>query len=215
MAEISTGNYEKQVYIARELFLKYDQAAMIRKFALAHDAEFLYLELLHQPCRISRSTGAVEQQIEGVWSLCVSYELVMTVYDVLCSSVPHPVLSGEWVPLYGLQATMSSPNQDKLFGSYGARFQDRTKQLARACLALGGEMQSVPKSADVCSRIPILPFFPVIFQFWDGDEEFAPKIMILWDRKALDFMHFETLYYVVGLLLQRLAKMCDTQGETG
>ena len=79
-------------------------------------------------------------------------------------------------------------------------------ELART---LGGEMQSVPKSADVCSRIPILPFFPVIFQFWEGDEEFAPKIMILWDKKALDFMHFETLYYVIGLLLQRLAELCD------
>ena len=42
-------------------------------------------------------------------------------------------------------------------------------------------------------------------------EEFAPKIMILWDRKALDFMHFETLYYVIGLLLQRLVRLCDTQ----
>ena len=69
----------------------------------------------------------------------------------------------------------------------------------------------MPKSADVCSKIPILPFFPVIFQFWEGDEEFAPKIMILWDRKALDFMHFETLYYVIGLLLQRLVRLCDTQ----
>ena len=71
--------------------------------------------------------------------------------------------------------------------------------------------EPVPKSADVCSKIPILPFFPVIFQFWEGDEEFAPKIMILWDRKALDFMHFETLYYVIGLLLQRLVRLCDTQ----
>ena len=209
MAEISTGNYEKQVYIARELFLKYDQEKMIRTFALAHDAEFLYLELLHELCRISRSTGTVEQQRGGVWHQCANYELVLTVYDVLCSSVPHPKLSGEWTPLYGLQATMSSPNQDKLFGSYGARFQDRTRQLSQACRTLGGEMQSVPKSADVCSRIPILPFFPVIFQFWEGDEEFAPKIMILWDKKALDFMHFETLYYVIGLLLQRLAELCD------
>lgn len=33
--------------------------------------------------------------------------------------------------------------------------------------------------------------------------------MILWDKKALDFMHFETLYYVIGLLLQRLAELCD------
>ena len=28
----STGNYEKQVYFARDLFLRYDQDAMIRKF---------------------------------------------------------------------------------------------------------------------------------------------------------------------------------------
>ena len=45
-----------------------------------------------------------------------------------------------------------------------------TEALAQACLALGGEPQPVPKSADVCSKIPILPFFPVIFQFWEGDE---------------------------------------------
>ena len=52
-----------------------------------------------------------------------------------------------------------------------------------------------------------IALFP--FQFWEGDEEFAPKIMILWYKKALDFMHFETLYYVIGLLLQRLAELCD------
>lgn len=209
MPERSTGNYEKQVYLARDLFLKYDQDEMIRKFDLDSDVQFLYVELLHQPCRISRSTGTVEQQCEGAWQLCANYELVMTIYDVLCCSAAKPELSGEWGPLYGLQATMSNPSPDKIFTGYAETFNGKTEALTRACRMLGGEMQSVPKSADVCSKIPILPFFPVIFQFWEGDEEFAPKIMILWDRKALDFMHFETLYYVAGLLLQRLAEFCD------
>ena len=212
MPERSTGNYEKQVYLARDLFLKYDQEEMIRKFDLASDAQFLYMELLHQPCRVSRSTGVVEQSdLDGIWTLCENYELVMTIYDVLCCSVAKPELSGEWGPLYGLQATMSSPSPDKIFTGYAETFNGKTEALTRACLALGGEPQSVPKSADVCSKIPVLPFFPVIFQFWEGDEEFAPKVMILWDRKSLDFMHFETLYYVVGLLLERLVRMCDAQ----
>lgn len=208
----STGNYEKQVYFARDLFLRYDQDEMIRKFDLTSDGQFLYVELLHQSCRISRSTGVVERlELDGMWTPCENYELVMTIYDVLCCSAAKPELSGEWGPLYSLQATMSSPSPDKLFAGFAEKFNGRTEALAQACLALGGEPQPVPKSADVCSKIPILPFFPVIFQFWEGDEEFAPKIMILWDRKALDFMHFETLYYVIGLLLQRLVKLCDTQ----
>ena len=193
MAGRSTGNYEKQVYLARDLFLKYNQDEMIRKFDLVSDDQFLYIELLQQSCRISRNTGVVEQSdLDGIWIPCENYELVMTIYDVLCCSAAKPELSGEWGPLYGLQATMSSPSPDKIFAGYAETFNGQTEALARACLALGGEMQSVPKSADICSKIPVFPFFPVIFQFWEGDEEFAPKIMILWDRKALDFMHFET-----------------------
>ncbi len=84
------------------------------------------------------------------------------------------------------------------------------RHLRRPAWHSGGEPQPVPKSADVCSKIPILPFFPVIFQFWEGDEE-STEVLILWDRKALDFMHFETLYYVIGLLLQRLVRLCDTR----
>ena len=30
-------NYEKQVYIGRELFLKYDQDKLIKKYGLKHD----------------------------------------------------------------------------------------------------------------------------------------------------------------------------------
>ena len=63
----STGNYEKQVYFARDLFLRYDQDAMIRKFDLTSDGQFLYVELLHQSYRISRSTGVVERlELDGM-----------------------------------------------------------------------------------------------------------------------------------------------------
>ena len=162
----STGNYEKQVYFARDLFLRYDQDAMIRKFDLTSDGQFLYVELLHQSYRISRSTGVVERlELDGMWTPCENYELVMTIYDVLCHSAAKPELSGEWGPLYGLQATMSSPSPDKIFVRYAEKFSGRTEALAQACLALGGELQPVPKSADVCSKILILAVFPVIFQF--------------------------------------------------
>lgn len=50
-------------------------------------------------------------------------------------------------------------------------------------------------------------FFPVAFRFWEGDEEFSPVITLLWDKNSLDFMHFETLYYVMNHLLERLKEV--------
>ena len=69
----STGNYEKQVYFARDLFLRYDQNEIIRKFDLTSDGQFLYVELLHQSCRISRSTGVVERLENKGWA-CITFK---------------------------------------------------------------------------------------------------------------------------------------------
>lgn len=198
------SNYEKQAYMARELFLNYRQETMIEKFQLRNDEEYLYIELLDGKYRISRKSGAVEAQGRESYAVCLDYQAVMTLYDVLCRSEKRPYLSGEWCPLASLQATGSSPSADRFTARYAAEFSGKAAELEAACRRLGGEKQSVPASADVCYKIWLFPFFPAVFQFWDGDEEFAPKIMILWDRKSLDFMHFETLYYAMMILMERL-----------
>lgn len=198
------SNYEKQVFAARELFLKYDQEAMIDKFRLPHDGEYLYLKLLDEDYRIMRGSGEVEVREQEGYTLCLDYQAVMTIYDVLCYAKERPSLAGEWCSLASLQVTHSSPPADRYTSRYAERFSGKTAELAQICRRLGGTRQSVPASADVCYEIPLFSFFPVIFQFWDGDEEFAPKIMILWDKKSLDFMHFETLYYVMLHFLERL-----------
>lgn len=198
-----TSNYEKQVYKARELFLNYSQQTMIDKFQISHDHAYLYMKLLDGNYRISRTDGSVEQEKEEGFEPCIDYQVVMALYDVLCCSAPHPVLSGRWCPLASLQ-TAGSPSADRFTAECAAAFSGKVSALRAACESLGGMRQSVPASADACYRIALLPFFPVIFQFWEGDEEFAPRIMLLWDEKSLDFIHFETLYYVMGHFLERL-----------
>lgn len=51
-----TDNYEKQIYIGRDLFLKYDQDMLIKKYKLKNDHAYLYLnyigtEISGQPLR--------------------------------------------------------------------------------------------------------------------------------------------------------------------
>ena len=52
--------------------------------------------------------------------------------------------------------------------------------------------------------IPVFRDFSVLFQFWDGDEEFPPRIRWLFDENALSFMHYETLWYVMGAAWSRM-----------
>ncbi len=213
------SNYEKQVYIARSLFLDYDQNEMIRKFSLKHDEQYLYIELLDAQYRISRAGGEIEycrnrgeNRDVKEYRICLDYQVVMTICDVLCHSDRLPVLAHEWCPLHALQVTMSSPGADTFTRSYAKLFSGNTDRLLQACRYLGGQKPEITAGADVCWQFDLFPFFPVQLRFWDGDEEFEPKIQLLWDRNTLDFMHFETVYYVLGHLLERLAA-CMEEGE--
>ena len=63
-------NYEKQVYIGRELFLKYDQDKLIKKYGLKHDEEYLYLKYIGTEYRINRRNGAIEYATGEEWTDC-------------------------------------------------------------------------------------------------------------------------------------------------
>ena len=52
-----------------------------------------------------------------------------------------------------------------------------------------------------------LPFFEelrIAVQFWHGDDEFAPRLCVLWDANADQYLRYETMYYAIGLLKSRL-----------
>lgn len=187
--------------------MKYDQKIMAERFPIKNDEEYLYLKLLGTDYRVCRQNGEIEEQKEGRYVPCLDYQVVMILYDILCYPKRKPVLSGEWRTLASLQVTHSSPSADRFTAPYGKKFSGRAGALAAACKKLGGRRLDVPASADVSWEIPVFPFFPIAFRFWDGDEEFSPVITLLWDKNSLDFMHFETLYYAMNHLLKRLEQM--------
>ena len=61
--------------------------------------------------------------------------------------------------------------------------------------------------ADLTFEMPGLPEFYVLLQIWDGDEEFPPKILLLWDKVSLLYLHFETTYYLQGDLLKAILQI--------
>ena len=198
-------NYDLQVDIARKLFLEYDQQRLVRKFKLEADAQYLYLTYFGTPCRIDRVTGCIEQCFENRWQECREYSRVMTIYDLLCYHKGEilPALSGEWCAV-GTFIIAGITDTETYTKKIARLFDGRINKLKEACVKSGGQILKPMANANVTCRFQVTPFFPVLLQFWEGDEDFPPKLLLLWDENADKFLRFETTFYLQGDLLEQL-----------
>lgn len=207
---MTADNYDLQVDIAKRIFLEYDQEQIIHKFCFNADEGYLYLTYLNTPCRINRVTGSIEEFVGDIWQECRDFSSVMTIYDLLCHHKGEfaPVLLHQWCTVGNFVVT-GVTNTDTFTKKYAELFEDCLDKLRTACEKLGGVLQPSMAGADLTCRIPVTPFFPVLMQFWAGDEEFHPKLMLLWDKNTMQFMHFETTFYLQGDLLSRLRQYME------
>jgi len=208
-------NYTEMRNRMRTQFLQYDQAEMIRRFSLRHDAEYIHIRFVARDYRIGRANGVVEWSEDGfVTCTEADYSESMSIYDVLCCSKPDCCLSGEFMPDGSLKGTVFTGATKlealKLVDCAGM-FDAHPDELKIACERLGGMTEG---RGDVAFRIPVFVFLPIRFAFWHGDEDFPPEIRILWDGNVLDYMHYETLWFIKGHLLRRLMEEIRNQLPT-
>lgn len=202
----AASNYDMAKAQAAKLFLGYDADALIAKYGLAHDEDYLYLPMLGRMHRISRSTGLVEWSEDGFDTAHdADFNAAMTIYDVLCYAEAHASLSGSFVRVNSLPGIVAASRVgESLSDGTAAYFDSRPAALRRACEALGG----VPEGkGDVAFRLELFPFLPVRLQFWHADEDFPADLQLLWDENTLDFMHYETVWYAAGYIRARLREM--------
>ena len=207
------SNYEKQVYMGRKYFLKYDQNMLIKKYGLEYDKEYLYLKYIGTEYRIHRADGAIEYKNGQKWKMCKEYTIVMTIYDLLCYSGEEtvPSLTGQWQPVAGFATAGSSPSAEVFAKKYEKVFTGKADKIRQACIHLGGIQQPRLAGADLTFEMPVVSYFSVLFQYWDADEEFPAKVLILWDKVSMSYLHFETTYYLQGDLLETIARQMGLQ----
>ena len=194
-------NYRLQAEQAQQFFLRYDQQQLIRKLNLRHDGDYLYAELLCQPYRIHRETGGLQRFHRGQWIPAESHSEVMTLLDLVCDSRPDRFVSGRWKQMtaFGLMfhQEMLEDGTDPLLRLYSAD----PAALHRACIALGGKPMP---GGDLSYTFTVFDGLPLWLQIWEGDEEFPSRLRWLWDENATMYLKYETMYFAVGLLRQRM-----------
>ena len=195
------GNYDKMREAARQRFLTYDMEKLRRRLELPEDPAGIRVPFLGKPLLVRRADGEVTDAAGEK----ASFEAAMSVWDLLCRSEETPRLSGKLVPTMELHHIMGANSvHEDLNRRDAAAFSGREAALADACRALGG----VPGSrGDVSFRIPVFgDLFPVELRFWSADEEFPAQLQFFWDANALDFLHYETLWYVSAALTAALRR---------
>lgn len=194
-------NYRIQADQAKQRFLTYDQEQLIRKLKLKADDQYLHAEFLAEPYRLDRKTGYIQRNHDGVWVDGNSYGEVMTLLDLVCDSREGRYLSGRWKSMteFGLMfhKNLLEEKRDRMADLF-----DRDPEgLRRACEALGG--RPIP-GADIGYAIELFDGLEIALQFWHGDDEFYPRLRYLWDENALQYIRYETMYFAVPLLLERI-----------
>lgn len=194
-------NYAVQTRQAKERFLTYDQQKLIRKYGLACDASHLYVPFLSEHYRICRRTGDFQRKSKEQWVDANSFHEVMTLLDLLCDAWDDRQLANRWEPMQNFGLLFHRNLLEDRRDPHAEWIERNTEAFCVGCEALGGESLS---GCDVGYSIELFDGLRIALKFWHGDEEFAPRLRFFWDANALQYLRYETMYFAVGLLMERI-----------
>ena len=197
-------NYKTQAQQAMQYFLSYDQDELIRKLGCPADGQYLYVKLLDRLHRICRTTGRIQKQAGTEWMSADSHAEVMTLLDLVCDSREDRHISGRWKQMQAFGLMFHQNLLEEGEDPFARMLGEDPHGAAEVCRALGGvEMEC----GDISFAIELFDGMRIWLQFWDGDEEFPARVRWLWDENALMYLKYETMYFAVGLLRQRIREM--------
>lgn len=191
------NNYEIMLNAARLHFLEYDPLALTGKPGVTDGGEYISTCFLGQQVQINKSDGSIF--LDG---RPADFSQGLSLYDWLCDGSPDAAAAGEYCTVGSLPGVLVSGNglvmsADALaekIHAFPARFHAACARLDAQPIAMG----------DIGCCIPIFPGVSVCLKFYFGDEEFPPQLTFLWDKNILQFVRYETVYYIAGCLEKRL-----------
>jgi hypothetical protein len=193
-------NYRLQVEGAKKYFLRYDQQKLIEKLKLKSDGEYLYTRMLSKNYRIHRLSGDVER-LDETWVETNGHGEVMTLLDLVCDSRPDRYLTCRWQNMTNFGRVFHRSLMEEQADPFAQAIQENPEGFRHACQRLSG----MPgPGGDISYTLPFFDGLQVAIQFWEGDEEFPPRVRWLWDENALMYLKYETMWFALGLLRSRI-----------
>jgi hypothetical protein len=174
--------------------------------AQAFSSEDIVLPILGREILVDRRNHSLRRKNQGEWEPVTHSLLELLVLVYLLNAGPQ-LLCRELVSAQELKTAhfFQGPHELNL-GGVLERFGRDLKGFRKAAESLGGEAQSL---ADVAFRIPAFPKVPLYYLLWAGDEEFEPRLSVLFDRSIESHLSADAVWGVVALVSESLLKTPD------
>jgi hypothetical protein len=168
-----------------------------------YSSEDILVPILGREILVDRRNHSLRRKIKGEWEP-VDYPLLELLVLVYLNSAGPQLLSRELVSAQELKTRhfFQGPHELNLAGVL-RRFGRDLKGFKEAAGFLGGEGQSL---ADAAYRIPAFPKAPLYYLLWKGDEEFEPRISVLFDRSIESHLPADAIWGLVALVSEALLK---------
>jgi hypothetical protein len=194
------NNYDKMLADALQRFTTYDRAALARRPGVEGGEEVLSTCFLGEHVLLNPERGAIT-----VGGRPAGFGEALSILDWLCDGRLDAQASGTYCTVSSLPGVLVSGSGLTMNGSaLAAKIHETPEKFCDACRLMGGKAVSM---GDIGYCLPIFPGVCVCLKFYFGDEEFAPQLTFLWDQNILQFVRYETVYYIAGCLLQRLRRL--------
>ncbi len=194
---IKQNNYELTLQSAMKRFCGYDMELLSRRAGVADRGEYLETLFFGMETKIDKKSGCVTVNGQPA-DFCEG----LSVFDWLCDGKTDakasccfcPVSSLPGVLFQGQGLMMAAPE-------LAQRIEKDISYFREIILKMGGKTIDI---GDFGAEIEIFPGLPMQLKFYHSDEEFPPSITFLWDKNILDFVRYETIYYICGTLKKHL-----------
>ena len=183
---------------------KKDMAVLCENaLARAFSSEDIVLPILGREILVDRKNHSLRRKNQGEWEPVGHSLLELLVLVYLLNAGPQ-LLGRELVSAQELKTAHFFQGPHELnVGGVLERFGRDLKGFRRAAESLGGEGQNL---ADAAFKIPAFPKVPLYYLLWAGDDEFEPRLSVLFDRSIESHLSADAIWGLVALVSEALVK---------
>ena len=193
------NNYEKMLSDACRRFTTYGMALLARRPGVEDLGEVLRTCFLGETVLLRKKNGQIT-----VGGRMADFGETLSILDWLCDGKPDAKAAKVYCTVGSLPGVYVGGSGLTISGgTLAKRIDAAPRQFCAACEAMGGREVAL---GDLGFEIPVFPGLSAQLKFYHGDEEFPPQLTFLWDQNILQFVRYETVYYIAGCLSMRLQK---------
>ena len=158
------------------------------------------------PVHLDRTTGSIVL-IDGEKEIECDFSPTLSILDYVCDRITSAFAANVFCPGTSLPgAFVGGSGLVMKNGALEERIEKDPAAFQKACESLGGVATG---AGDMGYRLHFFPDLCMELKFYFADEDFPPQLTFLWDKNILQFVRYETVYYIAGCLTRELRSLMD------